>query len=535
MAGVASWFARRTGWQRPAVAFIAGAVAIFAFAPFSIVPALLLAFVPLMWMLEGCKTWRQAAATGWAFGFGHYLTSIYWISEAFFVDAETFGTIAYPAVTGLAAGLGLFIAIVAGVTHLIPPAHEDEMPDDRVITTACRVLLFAAAWTLIEWTKSWIFTGFPWNPTGAVWSETLTPFGLPVIQVTTLIGTYGLTLVTVIAASMPAVLGYTPRFRRAFVTAAAPLVLLLIIGAGGAFRLSQAETHFVPGVKLRLVQAAIPQRERARPSQWEAQLADYVALSTADRPGDVTHVIWGEAAIPPTFFLNLDERHRQIAAQAAPAGGLLITGADRGLNDGVKWTEIYNSLYAIRASGEIVATYDKTHLVPFGEYMPFRWLIPYDKIASGYGDFASGKGLTTLNVDGLPAFTPLICYEAIFSGDVTPGGARPRWLLNVTNDAWFGMSTGPYQHYATARLRAVEEGLSLVRVANTGISAVVDGYGQSVNELGLGVRGVIDAPLPEAVSGFTPFGVLGNLIPLLLATAAGGAALTFYRRWNRRA
>ena len=530
MAGVALWFARRTGWQRLVVAFIAGCAAIFAFAPFSIVPALLLAFVVLMWMLGGCKTWEQAAAAGWAFGFGHYLASVYWISEAFFVDAETFGAIAYPAVSALAAALGIFVAIIAGVTHLIAPAHEDEMPDDRVITTALRVLLFAAVWTLVEWTKSWIFTGFPWNPVGAVWSETTTPLGLPVIQVTTLIGTYGLTLLTVIAACMPAVLGHTPRFKRAGMTAAAPIVLLAVIGIGGALRLSGAETHFVPGVKLRLVQAAIPQKERARPSQWEAQLADYVALSTVDRPSDVTHVIWGEAAVPPTFFLNLDERHRLIAARAAPPGGLLITGADRGLNDGVKWTEIYNSLYAIRPSGEIASVYDKTHLVPFGEYMPFRWLIPYDKIASGYGDFASGKGLTTLTVDGLPAFTPLICYEAIFSGDVTPSGARPRWLLNVTNDSWFGISTGPYQHYATARLRAVEEGLSLVRVANTGISAVIDGYGRTASELGLGVRGVIDAALPEAANGFTPFGVLGNLIPLFLATMAGAAALTLYRR-----
>ncbi len=536
MSGVALWFARRSGWQRLAVAFIAGCIAIFAFAPFSFVPALLLAFVALMWLLEGSTSWKQAAAAGWAFGFGHYLTSIYWISEAFFVDAETFGAIAYPAVTALAAALGIFIAIIAAVTHLIAPAHEDEMPDDRVITTALRVLLFAAAWTLIEWTKSWIFTGFPWNPVGAVWSETKTPLGLPMMQVTTLIGTYGLTLVTVIAACMPAVLGHTPRFRRAHLTAAAPLFLLLVIGVGGAVRLHGAETHFVPNVKLRLVQAAIPQTERARPSQWEAQLADYVALSTANRPGDITHVIWGEAAVPPTFFLNLDERHRRIAAAAAPANGLLITGADRGLNDGVKWTEIYNSLYAIRPSGDIAAFYDKTHLVPFGEYMPFRWLIPYDKIASGYGDFASGTGLTALAADGLPAFTPLICYEAIFSGNVTPEGLpKPKWLLNITNDAWFGMSTGPYQHYATTRLRAVEEGLSLVRVANTGISAVIDGYGRTVSELGLGQRGVVDAALPEPASGFTPFGLLGNLIPLLLATAAGGTALTLYRRRNRRA
>ena len=503
---------------------------ILAFAPFSFTPAVFLAFVPLLWLLDGCKTWRAAALTGWAFGFGHFLTSYYWISEAFFVDADTFGAIAYPAVAGLAAAVAIFIAVVGAVTHLIPAASEDEMPDDRVAVGALRVLLFAAAWTVIEWVRSWIFTGFPWNPTGAVWSETRTHVGLAVIQSTTLIGTYGLTLITVIAAMMPAVLIHPPRFRRAWITTAAPLVLLIVMGAGGALRLAGAKTEFVEGVKLRLVQAGISQKDRARPSLWESQLQDYVDLSTKDRPADVTHVIWGEAAVPPTFFLNADERRRLIAAAAAPPGGLLLTGADRALNDGVKWTEIYNSFYAITPDGTITATYDKTHLVPFGEYMPLRWLIPYDKIAGGYGDFAAGVGLVTLNLPGLPPFTPLICYEAVFSGDVTPKGEKPRWLLNLTNDAWFGMSTGPYQHYATARLRAVEEGLSLVRVANTGISAVIDGYGRTTAELGLGERGVVDARLPVASVAWTPFGLLGNLIPLILATAAAAAALTLYRK-----
>ncbi len=539
MSRTARALGRLTGWRRLVVAFLAGAVIILAFAPFSITPALWLGFVPLMWLLDGCKTWRAAALTGWAFGFGHFLTSYYWISEAFFVDADTFGAIAYPAVAGLSAAVAVFIAVVGAATHLIPAASEDEMPDDRVAVGALRVLLFAAAWTVIEWVRSWIFTGFPWNPTGAVWSETRTPIGLAVVQSTTLIGTYGLTLVTVIAAMMPAVLAQPPRFKRAWVTAAAPLLVLMVMGAGGAVRLSGAKTEFVDGVKLRLVQAGISQKDRARPSLWESQLQDYVSLSTKDRPADVTHVIWGEAAVPPTFFLNADERRRLAAAAAAPANGLLITGADRALNDGVKWTDIYNSLYALSPDGTIAATYDKTHLVPFGEYMPLRWLIPYDKIAGGYGDFAAGTGLVTLSVPGLPPFTPLICYEAVFSGGVTPpetiAGTRPRWLLNLTNDAWFGMSTGPYQHYATARLRAVEEGLSLVRVANTGISAVIDGYGRTVAELGLGERGVVDTRLPMAAAAMTPFGFLGNLIPLILATAVGAMALTLYRRRNRRA
>ena len=530
MAGVAHGLGRLTGWRRLAVAFFAGATAIFAFAPFFIVPALWLAFPPLMWLLDGCKSRRAAVATGWAFGFGHFLTSFYWIVNAFLVDRETFGAIAVPAVTALSAAVGLFIAIVCGLTQLIPPPDTDDMPDDRVTATASRILAFASAWTLMEWVRSWIFTGFPWNPTAAVWSETMTPIGPAIIQVTALIGTYGLTLLTIVAAMAPVVLARPPRFKRAWITAASPLILLAVVGVGGALRLTTQATEFVPGVKFRLVQANIPQSERARPRLWEGHLQDYVALSVTDRPADITHVVWGEAAIPPTFFLNLDDRRRQTAALAAPAGGMLITGGDRGLRNEIGWVAIYNSLYVLTPEAEIAAVYDKTHLVPFGEYMPLRWLIPYDKITGGSGDFSVGTGLKILSVPGLPPFTPLICYEATFSGDVTPprgakgDGTRPRWLLNLTNDAWFGMSTGPYQHYAMARLRAVEEGLPLVRSANTGVSAVIDAFGRTVAELGLGQRGVLDASLPAATRTITPFGLLGNVIPLTLVVLVGTLA-----------
>lgn len=533
---------RLKGWRRLAVAFIGGAATVFAFPPFSFVPVLWLIFPPLMWLLDGCTTRRDAVAAGWAFGFGFFATGFYWITNAFFVDAETFGAIAFPAVMSLAFALGLFTVVVTAITHIIPPSSEDDMPYDRAAVTALRVVLFAAVWTLMEWLRSWIFTGFPWNPMGAVWAETHTPVGAAVIQVTPLIGTYGLSLLTVVLAAMPAVLGYTPRLRRAWLTAAAPMAVFMLIGIGGGARLAINETAYVPGVKFRLVQANIPQTERARPSQWAAQLEDYVSLSVTDRPADITHVVWGEAAVPPTYFLNLDERYRAAVAAAAPPNGMLITGADRGLRGATEWAAIYNSMYVITPAGEIAAFYDKSHLVPFGEYMPMRWLIPYEKITGGLGDFSAGLGLTSLAVPGLPPFTPLICYEAIFSGNVTPpraalakdGLAPPQWLLNLTNDAWFGISTGPHQHYATARLRAVEEGLPLVRTANTGISAVIDGYGRTINALGLGKRGVVDAPLPMPAAAYTPFGLLGNFIPVTLATfAAAGALLTWRRRRGR--
>jgi len=525
---VARRLAAQSGWRRLVAALLAGALTIVAFPPLSVVPALWIALPVLLWLLDGCRSWKGAFFTGWAFGAGYFITGLYWMANAFYVDAEAFGAFAIPAVGSLSIAMGLFIGIVCALTHAIPPAHEDEMSYDRAAAAARRIVLFAAAWTLVEWIRSWIFTGLPWNPLGLVWSETRTPFGIPVIQVTALIGTYGLSFLTVLFAAAPTVLGYTPRLRRAWITAAAPVALMTAIGAGGALRLALAHDETVAGVKFRLVQANFSQAERSRPSFWVKHLEEHVRMSVEARPADVTHVIWGEAAI--AFFLNIQDEVRRVAAMAAPPGGMLITGADRGIRDEGGRQSVYNSMYVIKPDASIAAVYDKTHLVPFGEYTPLRGIIPFNELTGMSGGFAAGDGLATVTVPGLPPFSPLICYEVIFSGDVTTGGAtRPAWLLNLTNDAWFGLSLGPHQHFAQARMRAVEEGLPVVRTANTGISAVIDGYGRVLDFLPLGTRGVLDVPLPQPVTIPTPFGLLGNLISFLLATCGGAAALLFRR------
>jgi apolipoprotein N-acyltransferase len=525
---VAQRLAALSGWRRLVAALLAGALTILAFPPISVVPALWIAIPVLLWLLDGCRTWKGAFFTGWAFGAGYFITGLYWMANAFYVDAEAFGIFAIPAVGSLSIAMGLFIAIVSALTHVIPPAHEDEMSYDRAAAAARRIVLFAAVWTLVEWIRSWIFTGLPWNPLGLVWSETRTPFGMPVIQVTALIGTYGLSFLTVLFAAAPAVLGYAPRLTRAWITAAAPVALMIVIGAGGALRLAVAHNETVPGVKFRLVQANFSQAERSRPSFWVKHLEEHVRMSVENRPADVTHVIWGEAAV--AFFLNIQEEARRVAAMAAPPGGMLITGADRGIRDENGHQSVYNSLYVLKPDASIAAVYDKTHLVPFGEYTPLRGIVPFNELTGMSGGFASGGGLATLAVPGLPPFGPLICYEVIFSGDVTAGRQpRPAWLLNLTNDAWFGMSLGPHQHFAQARMRAVEEGLPLVRTANTGISAIIDGYGRVLESLPLGTRGVLDAPLPRPVISSTPFALLGNLISILLATCGGAGALFFSR------
>ena len=525
---IADRIAALSGWTRFAAALFAGALTILAFPPISIVPVLWIALPVLFWLLDGCRTWKAAFFTGWAFGAGYFITGLYWMANAFYVDADAFGVFAVPAVGSLSIAMGLFIALVCALTHAIKPAPRDEMSYDRAATAARRVVLFAAAWTLIEWVRSWIFTGLPWNPLGLVWAETHTPAGLAVMQVTALVGTYGLSFLTVLAFTGVALVGYTPSLAKARLTAFAPVALLVLVGAAGGLRLSLAHDDMVPGIKFRLVQANFSQAERSRPSQWVNQLQEYVRLSVDNRPDDVTHVVWGEAAI--AFFLNIDEPARRVAAGAAPANGLLITGADRGLRNDDGSQTVFNSLYVLKPDASVAAVYDKTHLVPFGEYTPMRDLVPFDEITGMSGGFASGHGLETLAVPGLPPFSPLICYEVIFSGEVTAGGKpRPAFLLNLTNDAWFGLSLGPHQHFAQARLRAVEEGLPLVRTANTGISAVVDGYGRVRDALPLGARGVLDAALPVPAASATPFALLGNLIPILLATCSGVGAL-FFRR-----
>ena len=215
---------------------------------------------------------------------------------------------------------------------------------------------------------------------------------------------------------------------------------------------------------------------------------------------------------------------RRALARIVPPGGLVIAGALRATPASAQPFRVWNSLQAIDDAGRIVASYDKSRLVPFGEYVPLRSILGMAKLTVGDTDFSAGPGPRTLRLAGLPPVSPLICYEAIFPGKVADPGDRPGWLLNVTNDAWFGASSGPYQHFASARIRAIEEGVPLVRAANSGVSGVVDAYGRITARLGLGVEGVLDSALPRALPEPTPFAAWGHLpvaILLALTTAAG--------------
>ncbi len=517
-------------WQRVTLGFVFGALSTLAMPPWHFVPVLWIALPALLWMLEGCRTTKDAAFLGWSFGFGHFGVGLHWITNAFYVDANTHGVFAIPAIGALCAIFGLYIALVTVIVHRIP--HEaDGLPYDRTPTALIRAVAFSLIWALTEWVRSWLLSGFAWNPIGSVW--TAWPL---MIQITSIIGTLGLSIFTLLAAALPSILGAAPRMKQAWAYAVAPTLILGVFAGFGATRLSFSDGDMVPGVTLRLVQPNIAQADKWRPGLRDQHLMDHVRLSSGTGIENVTHVIWGEAAV--AFALDRDEARRKIAVSMLQPGSALITGAPRAAIGNAGLEQIFNSLLVIDSDSSIKASYDKTHLVPFGEYLPLRWLIPFPKLTEGTMDFSSGPGRVTLNVSGLPPFSPLICYEAIFSGAVTgpptSDGQRPLWLLNVTNDSWFGDSSGPRQHLAAAQMRAVEEGLPLIRVANTGISAVIDPYGRILGRIPLNERGFLDSPLPRSLDRQTLFGLVGQSLPLVLLLAGFGG-LAWLNNLRRRA
>jgi len=500
-----------SGWRRIVLALLLGALAVGALPPLYFWPALIPAFAGLLWMIEGRKGWRSAFVTGWLFGLGYFTAGLYWIANALLTKPEQFGWLAPFAVLGLAASQALFPGLAAALTRISGARGTG------------RVLVFAGLWTGCEWMRSWAFSGFPWNLIGSVWTAS---DGM--IQVTAVVGTYGLGLVTVAAAAMPAALaGDGARRRRSWAAVACGFAALLAIWVGGLVRLQAAgEAEAVAGVRLRLVQPAIPQNLKWKPELLDRNLALQMRMGIGPADEAPTHIIWGETAAP--LFLEEDAERRAVIGEFTPPGGLTITGTLRRTPPGVPF-RVWNSLQAVDGKGDIVATYDKSHLVPFGEYVPFRSVLNFAKVTSGTTDFSSGSGTTTLRLPGLPPVSPLICYEIIFPGHVVDRQDRPQWLLNLTNDAWYGRSSGPYQHFAASRLRAVEEGLPLVRAANNGISAIVDPYGRVVAQLGLDEQGVVDGPLPRPLVKPTVYARTGNWLVLMVAVAAIGMGLLISR------
>ncbi len=507
---LASAMGALTRWRRYGLAFASGLLAAAALPPVSLVFCLVPAFMALMWQLAAATKGRDAFLIGWTFAFGFFLAGLYWVGIAMTVDFERFWWFLPISIAGLSTLLALFVGTASWATW-------------RCRLRGCAgLVVFVIFWLLAEWLRSWVLSGFPWNLLGTVWAP------VPeMMQLASVTGVWGLSAVTLLAAVSLAALGAPGRLPGAIRLVAVSWGLLAAVFLFGNWRLAEAETA-AAGPVVRIVQPSVPQSAKWNASLAAAHLERLLELSRSDGFEEVSLVVWPETAVP--FNLWRDQGLLRTIATAAPPGGFLVTGAPRYTDSG----QGFNALHVIDPEGAIRETYDKVHLVPFGEYVPLADFLGGLNIAVARGSLSSGPGLVTLDLPGLPSASPLICYEIIFPGAVTaPDGERPGFLLNLTNDAWFGRSSGPFQHYATARMRAVEEGLPLVRAANNGISAVVDPYGRAIVRLTLDEIGVLDARLPQALD--PPlFARFGNwmLVPLFLLLA--GFACSFGQGYKQQ-
>jgi apolipoprotein N-acyltransferase len=517
------------GWWRILIAFLAGASSTLALPPTDVWPLPFITFPILVWLVDGSSGRRlggalAAAAAGWSFGFGYFLAGLYWIGHAFLVDAKTFGWLLPFAVVALPAAMAVYTALGLALARLIWTRG------------ATRVLALAVALTFVEWLRGHLFTGFPWNAYGYA---LISPLWLA--QGAALIGIWGLTFCAVALYAAPAVLADDrAHTRRPWLPCGLGAAAIVALAIYGAVRLEQTPTRFVEGVQVRIMQPNLQQDEKFNYSQKQEVVSRYLALSERGSQStglrDVTLLIWPESAFP--FFLVREPDALAQIAKLLPEGTALITGAIRPPDTAPPHgpvTSAYNSIYVIGHGGAILSVYDKVHLVPFGEYLPFQDLLErlgLMQLTKVRGGFIAGDHRRNQTAPGAPNFLPLVCYEIIFPGDAVPrsgetgwfyrnfgrylgwptvtgAGERPGWLLNLTNDGWFGASAGPYQHFQQARVRAIEEGLPLVRAANSGISAVIDPLGRIVKSLPLGSVGVLDAPLPQPIAP-TPYARLGD-------------------------
>ncbi len=527
------------GWQRRLIAFFAGAAGALALAPVDFFPAIALTMTIAVWLIDGMaeagdgqgrfrpwswNTLKTAAGTGWWLGFGYFLCGLWWLGAAFLVEADKFAWALPLGVIGLPAFLALFTAFGFVIARLLWSSGSS------------RIFALGAGLGLSEYLRGTILTGFPWNNFGMAFG------GNNILgQGASLVGLHGLTILVIILFASPATLidslhdGRQRGFFRRNIVFLSAIILLGGMAAWGTSRLNSGPIPMVAGVKLRIMQPGLRQDAQFTPENGQAILEHYLALSdratSPQRMGvaDVTHLIWPESAFP--FILSREPKALAQIASLLAQGTTLITGAASMSETGArgKRTErFFNSILVLGSGGTILDSYDKVHLVPFGEYVPLSGLLDslgIQQFVHIPGGFEAGAKRKLLNIPGLPPVAPLVCYEAVFPGEVTsqlasmPGSVRPGLLLNVSNDGWFGQTAGPWQHLAQARLRAIEEGLPLVRAANTGISAMVDPYGRLMGTVPLGTEGVLDVSLPKALPP-TFFAFYGNLIAqamLLLA------------------
>jgi apolipoprotein N-acyltransferase len=477
-----------------------GALMALAMPPFGFWP-LLFAGLGGFYLVVRNLTGRAAFAAGWLFGFGYFAAGLYWIGNALLVPGNDFKWVWPLAILGLPVGLALFTGAAAWIA--VRYAREGVRG----------VLFFIGVMALCEWVRGTIFTGFPWNLYAYGWAT------LPAVaQSVSWAGAYGLTLIT-LGLTVFATYGAA---RRSIPVLAGTLVALGVLYGWGAVRLDTHPTHYNDTIIVRIVQPNIAQEDKWRGDRVAQNLRNTVETSVMRDfiAGKTYAIIWPETAI--TQFVAEDQNVRAYIRDTlfdTEDNRFLLTGLLRHETKDTGKAAYYNSLVAYNRDLVPMATYDKAHLVPFGEYIPFQDIIPLAPFAA-FSGFTPGPGLRTEKILGLPPFGGLVCYEIIFPGAAVAKGdeTRPEWIINVTNDGWYGDSPGPYQHLTKARFRAIEEGIPVIRSANTGISAVIDPTGRILYSLPYGRAGVIDSPLPVPLTKPTIFSRFGNIPFLMLCT-----------------
>jgi apolipoprotein N-acyltransferase len=477
------------GWRRFLLLVLCGAVVALALPPLDVFPALFIAFALAFRVMEGARGFRQAFTDGWGLGSGYFVVAFHWIGFAFLVEADTYLWMMPFAVGGLALSMAIYWGLAAFAVHFTGWRG------------LARYLALAAALAIAEWLRGHLFTGFPWAAPG----QAAEGLGV-VLQVASVIGMTGLTLLLLVWSAAIAALSN----RRCRHVALAILALLPLVGAWGAYRVLGTVPVPLNEPLVRIVQPNIPQDDKWRGENGRAILDKLLDLSRGNG-SEAKAVIWPESALP----FALDESETALAEISVMLGreGTLIAGSLRRNGE-----NIFNSVQFVGSSGAIIATYDKWRLVPGGEFLPFESILEplgFRRVVTVPGSFQAGRGPVTITLDGLPPVTPSVCYEAVFPHRFVDGGNRPQWIANVTNDAWFGNSTGPHQHLAQLRLRAIEQGIPAFRAANTGISAIIDPFGRYVARLETGVSGYIDWPISAALSP-TPYARFGDWIYLVL-------------------
>ncbi len=497
------------GWRANFVALVAGLGATAGYAPFHIWPVYALALIVLVWLLDGAskaaRPKRAGAMRAFFFAFGLFFAGLYWIGSAFISRGPEYIPLIPFAITLLPAGLALIWALCVGIgMRFWAPGNG------RIIVFT--LMIFAA-----EWIRGHLFGGLPWNLPALVW----TPGG-SLSQTAALAGVWGLSLITLLLFSAPAALADdgAPMRQRLM-----PGLFMLVVLAGmagyGVNRLSHQSQGTQPGIRLRIVQTAMDQREKWKPENRSWVVDHYMRVSTARPLDGITHLIWPEGALP--LLLLEDGPVLDRLGKAFTGGPLLITGVTRRERSATGAILYRNSLVTLDFKGgvpQLDSVYDKHHLVPFGEFMPLgRWLshLGISSLSTLGDGFTPGPVPQTQSLAGTPPFSPQICYEVVFSGFTAQAPVRPQWIINISNDSWFGATTGPWQHLDQARFRAIEEGIPVVRAVSSGIAGVIDPYGNMPVSLGRAADRAVDADLPKPLPAtvFTGFGTIILILMLI--------------------